>query len=129
MMSHNALADSSLTHEVCAPFPSHKAKWAANWVLNRPFTQHPTASWLINLHHAAVPQSRKRQNNPDHRETLLSLNAPVLPDPGEELFSSLLDEDDRTPPDVFSDLSTVLLSIDLVEEEHEEEGEEGEQQS
>lgn len=39
--------------------------------------------------------------------------APVLPDPGEELFSSLLEEEDRTPPDVFSDLSTVLLSIDL----------------
>lgn len=37
---------------------------------------------------------------------------PVLPDPGEELFSSLLEE--RTPPDVFSDLSTVLLSMDLV---------------
>lgn len=45
----------------------------------------------------------------------------------------MLDEDDRTPPDVFSDLSTVLLSIDLVEEEdaeeEEEEEEEGEQQS
>lgn len=40
---------------------------------------------------------------------------PVLPDPGEELFSSLLEEEDRTPPDVFSDLSTVLLSIDLGE--------------
>lgn len=39
----------------------------------------------------------------------------MLPDPGEELFSSLLEEEDRTPPDVFSDLSTVLLSIDLGE--------------
>lgn len=46
----------------------------------------------------------------------------MLPDPGEELFSSLLDEEDRTPPDVFSDLSTVLLSIDLVVEDEEEEG-------
>lgn len=36
----------------------------------------------------------------------------MLPEPGEELFSSLL-EDDRTPPEVFSDLSTVLLSMDL----------------
>lgn len=42
-------------------------------------------------------------------------NIPVLPDPGEELFSSLLEEEERTPPDVFSDLSTVLLSIDLGE--------------
>lgn len=39
----------------------------------------------------------------------------MLPDPGEELFSSLLEEEERTPPDVFSDLSTVLLSIDLGE--------------
>lgn len=38
---------------------------------------------------------------------------PVLPDPGEELFSSLLDEEEKPPPDVFSDLSTVLLSMDL----------------
>lgn len=38
----------------------------------------------------------------------------MLPDPGEELFSSLLEEEERTP-DVFSDLSTVLLSIDLCE--------------
>lgn len=64
-----------------------------------------------------------------HRSLSHGLNAPVLPDPGEELFSSLLDEEDRTPPDVFSDLSTVLLSIDLVEEEDAEEEEEGEQQS
>lgn len=40
---------------------------------------------------------------------------PVLPDPGEELFSSLLDEEEKPPPDVFSDLSTVLLSMDLGE--------------
>lgn len=40
---------------------------------------------------------------------------PVFPDPGEELFSSLLDEEERTPPDVFSDLSTLLLSMDLEE--------------
>lgn len=52
----------------------------------------------------------------------------MLPDPGEELFSSLLEEEERTPPDVFSDLSTVLLSIDLrgrdgrVEEERGERG-------
>ncbi len=39
----------------------------------------------------------------------------MLPDPGEELFSSLLEEEERTPPDVFSDLSTVLLSMDLGE--------------
>ena len=38
---------------------------------------------------------------------------PVFPEPGEELFSSLLEDEERTPPDVFSDLSTVLLSIDL----------------
>lgn len=38
----------------------------------------------------------------------------MLPDPGDELFSSLLEEEERTP-DVFSDLSTVLLSIDLCE--------------
>lgn len=37
----------------------------------------------------------------------------MLPDPGEELFSSLLEDEERTPPDVFSDLSTVLLSTDL----------------
>lgn len=46
---------------------------------------------------------------------LIKVYIPVLPDPGEELFSSLLDEEERTPPDVFSDLSTVLLSIDLGE--------------
>lgn len=40
-------------------------------------------------------------------------DVPVLPDPGEELFSSLLDEEEKPPPDVFSDLSTVLLSMDL----------------
>lgn len=40
-------------------------------------------------------------------------HVPVLPDPGEELFSSLLDEEEKPPPDVFSDLSTVLLSMDL----------------
>lgn len=45
----------------------------------------------------------------------LNVCLPVLPDPGEELFSSLLDEEERTPPDNFSDLSTVLLSIDLGE--------------
>ena len=38
---------------------------------------------------------------------------PVFPEPGDELFSSLLEDEERTPPDVFSDLSTVLLSIDL----------------
>lgn len=37
----------------------------------------------------------------------------MFPDPGEELFSSLLEEEERTPPEVFSDLSTVLLSTDL----------------
>lgn len=37
----------------------------------------------------------------------------MFPDPGEELFSSLLEEEERTPPDVFSDLSTVLLRTDL----------------
>lgn len=40
-------------------------------------------------------------------------DVPVFPDPGEELFSSLLEDEERTPPDVFSDLSTVLLSTDL----------------
>ena len=40
-------------------------------------------------------------------------DVPVLPDPGEELFSSLLDEEEKPPADVFSDLSTVLLSMDL----------------
>lgn len=39
---------------------------------------------------------------------------PVFPDPGEELLSSLLEEEERTPPEVFSDLSTVLLSTDLL---------------
>lgn len=43
----------------------------------------------------------------------VKLIVPVFPDPGEELFSSLLDEEEKTPPDVFSDLSTVLLSTDL----------------
>lgn len=42
-------------------------------------------------------------------------DVPVLPEPGEELFSSLLDEEEKPPPDVFSDLSTVLLSMDLGE--------------
>lgn len=46
-------------------------------------------------------------------QTQKTLDLPVLPDPGEELFSSLLEEEERTPPDVFSDLSTVLLSMDL----------------
>lgn len=40
------------------------------------------------------------------------MNPPVFPDPGDELFSSLLEEEDK-PPDVFSDLSTVLVSTDL----------------
>ena len=44
---------------------------------------------------------------------IIKPDVPVLPDPGEELFSSLLEEEERTPPDVFSDLSTVLLSMDL----------------
>lgn len=57
-------------------------------------------------------------------KTKMKLNLPVLPDPGEELFSSLLEEEDRTPPDVFSDLSTVLLSIDLGWRDGREEGEE-----
>lgn len=60
----------------------------------------------------------------------VEINIPVLTDPGEELFSSLLEEEERTPPDVFSDLSTVLLSIDLGEgwegEEEEERGAEEE---
>lgn len=45
----------------------------------------------------------------------IQCSVPVLPDPGEELFSSLLEEEERTPPDVLSDLSTVLLSMDLDE--------------
>lgn len=45
--------------------------------------------------------------------TCVCAHVPVLPDPGEELFSSLLDEEEKPPPDVFSDLSTVLLSMDL----------------
>lgn len=45
--------------------------------------------------------------------TRVGADLPVLPDPGEELFSSLLDEEEKPPPDVFSDLSTVLLSMDL----------------
>lgn len=49
------------------------------------------------------------------KKTEIKADIPVLPDPGEELFSSLLEEEERTPPDVFSDLSTVLLSIDLGE--------------
>lgn len=40
------------------------------------------------------------------------MNPPVFPDPGDELFSSLLEEEDK-PPDVFSDLSTVLVSTGL----------------
>ena len=35
----------------------------------------------------------------------------MLPDPGEELFSSLLEEE-RTPPDVFSDIT---VPLELVE--------------
>lgn len=40
-------------------------------------------------------------------------DTPVLPDPGEELFSSLLEEEEKPPAEVFSDLFTVLVSTDL----------------
>lgn len=56
---------------------------------------------------------RRRRGGRGQEVARLCADLPVLPDPGEELFSSLLDEEEKPPPDVFSDLSTVLLSMDL----------------
>jgi len=78
-----------------------------------------TRKWLPSLKNwvDSFVQMKKRRTSfrsPDDRSRA-GANVPVFTDPGEELFSSLLEEDERTPPNIFSDLSTVLLSMDLGE--------------